>query len=298
MTAPDLVHHPIVQVPSSAMLEVAGLVRSSAVDGPGNRFVLFLQGCNFDCLACHNPTTIGRCNACGVCVDACPHGALELPTEGHVTFDASICDRCRACVPLCPIDADATIRLASIDEVIEEIRSVAQFISGITVTGGEPTLQLDGLASLCRRLKSDPGLNRLTILLDTNGTLDEAGWEQLAPVIDGAMVDLKAHTPELHHRLTGHDNDAVRASIRWLAEHDLLAEVRLLVIPGETDDEAELGRWAEFVRSVDPAVGVRVMAFRHLGTRPAARAWPETPPSTVEHVSATLRSMGLTDVYS
>ena len=63
--APLLLHHPVVIPPGAAVLEIAGVVRSSAVDGPGNRYVLFLQGCNFDCTACHNPTTIGRCDACG-----------------------------------------------------------------------------------------------------------------------------------------------------------------------------------------------------------------------------------------
>ena len=77
---------------------VASTLRSSMVDGPGNRYVLFLQGCNFDCVACHNPSTISR------------------ETPSNFTRTAG--------------------------EVIDELHTVAPFISGITVSGGEPTQQL------------------------------------------------------------------------------------------------------------------------------------------------------------
>ena len=50
---------------------VTDCLESSAVDGPGNRFIVFLQGCGFDCLACHNPYTINPCDDCGACLPAC-----------------------------------------------------------------------------------------------------------------------------------------------------------------------------------------------------------------------------------
>ncbi|MEK7252994.1 MAG: YjjW family glycine radical enzyme activase [Actinomycetota bacterium] len=295
--APLLLHHPVVIAPGSAVLEVAGVVKSSAVDGPGNRYVLFLQGCNFDCSACHNPSTIGRCDACGACVPACPHGALSFPAPGVLVYGAASCDRCRACVAVCPIDADPAIRVAPIGEIVEEIRTLARFLSGVTVTGGEPTIQAEALAALFFALKADPELGRLTTLVDTNGTLPAGRWSRLLPVLDGAMVDLKAASSELHRNLTGHDNDQVKETIRFLSSVGKLAEVRLLVVEGVTDTAAELEAWAGFVGGVDRGVPVRLMAFRHTGTRLAGQRWPETSPETLQRVRDRLLSLGLTAVH-
>ena len=238
-------------------LLVAGTVQSSAVDGPGNRYVLFLQGCNFDCAACHNPSTIGRGD-----------------------------------------DADPNATAMTIDRLIEEIRPLAPFLSGVTVTGGEPTLQLDPLVAFLAALKADDQLHRLTTLVDTNGTLARRGWDRLLPVLDGAMVDLKAANRSLHQSLTGAGNDRVKDSIRLLADAGKLAEVRLLVIEGVTDTEEELVEWGRFVRSVDRHVPVRLMAFRHAGTRPVAEQWPETSAGALRRVQDSLTVGGLSGVGS
>ncbi len=288
------VAHPI--PPGDDTLVVAGVARSSMVDGPGHRYVLFLQGCNFNCLACHNPSTIGTCDACGVCVDACPRLALSSPADGVVVFDPDACDGCGDCVAVCPTDADPTVRPMGVDEVVDDIATVAAFISGVTVGGGEPTRQLGGLVELFRRIGEDPRLAGLHRLVDTNGTLDPAGWDLLTPHIDGAMVDLKAATPARHRRLTGHDNTAVIDSLRLLHARGKLAEVRLLVIEGETDRADELARWADTVASIDPAVPVRTMAFRRRGTRPVAHQWPETSAETMSRVRSALTAAGLSRV--
>jgi pyruvate formate lyase activating enzyme len=274
---------------------VASSLRSSLVDGPGNRHVLFLQGCNFDCVACHNPSTINVCDSCAVCVDECPLDALAM-SAGRIVFDLDACDGCDLCLEVCPTDSSPMAREVTVDDIIGEIRPHAAFLSGVTATGGEPTLQLDFLVDLFATIKADPDLSHLTTLVDTNGTLTIEGWERLAPMLDGAMVDLKAGTPWLHRQLTGHDDSAVRASIRWLHDHARLAEVRLLVVEGVTDTEAELDAWAGFVGGLDEGVPVRLMAFRHQGTRPQARAWPETSTDAIDRVEQRLAGYGLTNL--
>jgi pyruvate formate lyase activating enzyme len=233
---------------------VASSLRSSGVDGPGNRYVLFLQGCNFDCVGCHNPTTIPR------------YERQRDPPFGD---------------------------WRTVDDVLGELRSLRSFLSGITVSGGEATLQLDFLVDLFGAIKADPVLHGLTTLVDTNGTLDESGWKRLAPVLDGAMVDLKAWSPDRHYTLTGSTPWAVRESILWLAARDLLTEVRLLLIAGLNDSEEELSGWASFVADAAPGVPGRVLAFRHHGTRQAARNLAETSEAAVARGESILVAAGV-----
>lgn len=189
---------------------------------------MFLQGCNFDCAACHNPQTI----------------------PGHE-----------------PVDGEGRQRL-SVDDLLVEIRRAAPFIRGLTVTGGEATQQPAFLGALFTAVKSDPGLAHLTCMVDSNGACDLAVWDDLAPVIDGAMVDLKCLDPVIHQEVTGQPNDQVVASIGHLHDLGLLYEVRLLLVAGVNDDPDLLRRTARWLATVDRSMRVKVIGFRRHGTRP------------------------------
>lgn len=232
-------------------LLVAGVAPVSFVDGPGARLTVFLQGCNLDCVTCHNPSLI---------------------------------------------DADGSAEWWEIDALLELLRPRASFLRGVTVSGGEATGQLDGLVALFTAIGQAPGLGHLTRLVDTNGTLDPTGWERLAPVIQGAMIDLKAIDEATHRQLTGAGNAEVLRSIRVVHALGRLHEVRLLIIEGITDRPDDLERTARFVAELDPGIPLRVLAFRHHGTRTKARHWPETTTAACARVVDTLRAHGLREV--
>jgi pyruvate-formate lyase-activating enzyme len=203
---------------------LADTITFSNVDGPGNRFVVFLQGCNFDCIACHNPQTI------------------PLARSDH--FRTRVAD------------------------LLPRIRRAAPFLSGITVSGGEATLQPEFLHELFTAVKADRNLTRLTCFIDSNGAADEATWRRLAPVTDGTMIDLKCLDPEIHLRMTGQSNEPVLRSIELLHSLGLLYEVRLLLISGVNDDPGLLRRTGDWLATVDPAMRVKVIGFRRHGARP------------------------------
>ncbi len=231
---------------------VAGLEPFSAVDGPGNRYVVFLQGCRFDCLACHNPATI------------------PLRRKGS--------------------------RPVGVDDVLAPIADAAPFLTGVTITGGEPTVQPGFVHELFSRLAADARTARLTRFLDSNGDAPPEVWQLLAPVTDGAMIDLKALDDEAHLVLTGRSNTRVLAAIRDLAGRGLLYEVRLLLVPGINDSDGQLARTAAWLLELDPAIRVRVNAFSPTGTRACARDLRPPGPDELAGYRDVLTAAGITDL--
>ncbi|CAH0541049.1 YjjW family glycine radical enzyme activase [Vibrio marisflavi] len=254
---------------------VSKVLPFSCVDGPGNRLVIFLQGCNYACLSCHNPYTINHCNDCGECIDTCPSNALTLNSDNKVNWHSQLCSQCDKCIDVCPNQSSPKINSYSCEAMYKLVKKHAPFISGITVSGGEATLQLPFIFSLFSRIKHDAALSHLTCFIDSNGSLSLQGWQKILPYLDGAMVDLKAWKNEVHCHLTGRKNTRVLETIRYLAEHDKLYEIRLLQIPNQTDFEQSIAELAEFINALPNEVQLKINAFRTHGVKGEAKKWQE-----------------------
>ncbi|WP_394294834.1 YjjW family glycine radical enzyme activase [Aeromonas rivipollensis] len=266
----------------------------SCVDGPGNRLVLFLQGCNFRCPGCHNPHTIGLCDHCGDCVPGCPSGALAL-IDGRVRWQAALCTHCDRCLDACPRSASPKTSQMSVAEVLLLLRRYGPLLTGITVSGGEATTQLPFVVALFAAIKAAPDLAHLTCLLDSNGSLGETGWQRLLPVLDGTMIDLKGWRESVHHSLTGQGRERVLASLQLLARAGKLAELRLLQVPGRSDfldarGELDAGL-AAFLQTLGP-VPIRLNGFRHHGVRGEAMGWQEAAMEELDRLSNALKVKG------
>ncbi len=268
----------------------------SLVDGPGNRFVLFLQGCNFNCVVCHNPYTISLCDGCEVCIPACPENALSVGSNIQLDVNLTTCTDCDICVDVCPSDSTPLSRYVTVEEMLDAMRPTAAFLSGVTVSGGEATQQPQFVFDLFSAIKADPELNRLTTFIDSNGAASQEVWELLAPVTDGVMLDLKALDPQTHLEMTGSPNTEVLSSIRYLSQIDKLYEVRLLVVPGANDSPDALAETAEWLHSVDPKVPLKIIGFRKHGTRPEADVFEEPTTSHMAGIGTRFEDTGFKDV--
>lgn len=262
---------------------VSRIIPFSCVDGPGNRFVVFLQGCNFNCKNCHNPQTINRCQHCGECVPTCPSGALSF-IDDKVSWNESLCQSCDSCIDSCPNSSSPMVREMQVAEIIEELIPAAPFLSGITVSGGESTTQLKFVRQLFKAVRAHPNLSHLTCLIDSNGHLPVPIWESILPEIDGAMIDLKAMDTELHKWLTDRGNKRVLDSIQFLDSHSKLTELRFLAIPDITDTPKELTAIKGFLKSLSSDTTLKVNAFSNKAVRGEACDWLNMPVERAEEI--------------
>ncbi|MFZ5354511.1 MAG: YjjW family glycine radical enzyme activase [Bacillota bacterium] len=241
------------------MALVSRIIRFSCVDGPGNRLVIFFQGCNFTCTYCHNPETIRGCTSCGICVYECPVKALSI-VEGKVLWDSEICISCDNCIKSCPHMSSPRVKDYSVDELFSIISKTAPFIEGITVSGGECTLNAGFLTELFRRVKNEL---HLTCFVDTNGGVDLSAFPELIELTDSFMLDIKSIEAEEHLRLTGMPNEIVLKNLHMLLYTDKLYEVRTVIAPG-SDSEKTVAAVAEIIKD---KCAYKLLKYRKHGVR-------------------------------
>ncbi len=176
------------------------------------------------------------------------------------------------------------------EELMAEYRKNKSFYSkgGITVTGGEPLLQIDFVLELFKLAKSE-GVHTC---LDTSGVTYHTEASEyirkldiLMEYTDLVMLDIKHSDSLAHERLTGHKNDNILAFARYLDKKHIPVWVRHVVVPGITDDEAHLKEIGRILAGLSNVKALDVLPYHTMGIHKYKELGMEYPLQGVEPMS-------------
>ncbi len=197
------------------------------VDGPGTRFVVFVQGCPMRCAYCHNPDT--------------------WDFKGGTMMEPSY--------------------------IIEQYERNEAFYAnggGLTVTGGEPLMQVDFLLELFTLAKE----KNIHTCIDSSGIAfnpDNASLmeklDKLMPLTDLVMLDIKHIDPDKHKELTLQPNKNILKFAEYLNEKNVDMWIRHVVVPGITDDEKYLFDLGYFIGQFHNLKALDVLPYHTMGEK-------------------------------
>ena len=190
------------------------------VDGPGIRFVVFMQGCHLQCKYCHNRDT--------------------WTTSSN--------------------------RLITVSELVEKISRYEKYIKlsngGVTISGGEPLLQIKFLIPLFEELKKQ-GFHTA---IDTSGMFQVTNdIKKLLTLTDLVLLDIKHINPEKCKELVGRSNELELKFAKYLSDNNIPIWIRQVLVPGLTDSEEDLIVLRDFINSLKTVQKVEILPYHNAG---------------------------------
>lgn len=280
------------------------IVHGSFVDGYGIRTTVFFKGCPLRCIWCCNPEgqsarpeiklSLSKCTGCNRCIEICPTGAIK-EKDDKIALDRSLCDLCGECINVCYEGAlDWFGRYYTAQEVYENAMKDAEYYrnseGGVTLGGGEATMQPAFALALMRKLQSD-GIH---VAIDTCGYALTKGAFQVLAEADLLLYDIKGLDPERHLKDTGVSNRVIVENLRKLGDMRKPIIIRLPLIPRHTTDEQTLKAEAEFIAGIPSVERIDLIPYHNYSTakyEQLGRVYPLTEPLLSEEEVENIRQL-------
>lgn len=246
-------------------------------DGVGIRTLIFMKGCPLKCVWCSNPESQAReveimdvksnCVGCGKCAELCPVKGIE---KESYSINRVACTKCGTCAKYCYANAKKlTGKEMSLVEVMKIIEKDRIFYhnsgGGVTVGGGEPTMQADFVAELLRSCRN----SNIHTAIETCGY---GKWEKIGKVFeytDQIFYDLKVMNPEIHKKFTGVDNILILENAKRIAVMGKQIIFRIPLIPGCNDDRENIEATGNFVSGLmagDNDISIEILPYHDFGS--------------------------------
>ena len=208
---------------------VHSLQSMGAVDGPGIRYCIFLQGCPLRCMYCHNPDT----------------WLVSRRRESSSSYLGT---------PYTP------------EELVSKILRYKTYFAnggGVTVSGGEPLMQAEFVTELFTLLHKE-GIHTC---LDTSGNFPEQLYpllDLLLDVTDLCICDIKFTTEKDYREYTGGSLKKVQYFLGMVTAHSVPLWVRHVVVPGYTDSVSEVGTMVKMAKQYPTLQKIELLPFHKL----------------------------------
>ena len=255
------------------MLPVTKIQKFCTHDGPGIRTTVFLKGCPLHCLWCHNPETQSPrqeffytpqfCLGCGACTSVCPHGVHTLTPSRSI--DRTRCRGCMACADACPSGAlEACARMMSPGAILDEVLKDRAFYGsqgGLTLSGGEPLLHGRAVLPILAGAKAAG----ITTAIETCGVFDADLLDELVPLTDLFLWDVKDTAPARHQAYTGGKLDTVLSNLRKADALGAKTHLRCIMVAGVNLNDAHLSALAALYHTLHHCEGIELLPYHTYG---------------------------------